>query len=113
MKKATAKRGFTLIEIMLVVGVIGMLCAIAIPAFVKARTSSQESVCISNLRQVHSAKEQWAMINNKPDGVSVDVNAVDEFIKGSGSPECPSSGTYVYEDIGTDPSCTKSGHVLP
>ena len=73
MKKATAKRGFTLIEIMLVVGVIGMLCTMAIPAFVKARTNSQESVCISNLRQVHSAKEQWAMINNKPDGASVEL----------------------------------------
>jgi len=54
-------KGFTLVEIMIVVAIIGLLAAIAIPSFIKARTESQKNACINNLRQVESAKEQWAL----------------------------------------------------
>ena len=53
MKRTTAKnQGFTLVEIMIVVAIIGLLAAIAIPNFVKARTTSQQNACINNLRLV-------------------------------------------------------------
>ena len=59
--KTSRKAGFTLVEIMIVVAIIGLLAAIAIPNFIKARTTSQQNACINNLRQIDAAKNQWAV----------------------------------------------------
>lgn len=106
-------QGFTLVEIMIVVAIIGLLAAIAIPSFMKARTTSQTNACINNLRQVESGKEQWALEKRKGSGVQVVTTEVMEFLKNpSSTTNCPSGGTVTYGYTGTNATCTISGHVL-
>lgn len=111
--KMTRKSGFTLVEIMIVVAIIGLLAAIAIPNFVKARTTAQKNACINNLRQIDGAKEQWALENKKSAGSATDDTAVNAYIKG-GAPKCPGGGSYTYNAVDTPPSCSlsASGHTL-
>lgn len=106
------KAGFTLVEIMIVVAIIGLLAAIAIPNFVRARQTAQTNACINNLRQIDGAKEQWALENNAADGDTVTQADIGTFIKG-GFPVCPASGTYTEGAVGTDPDCDETGHDLP
>lgn len=104
-------KGFTLVEIMIVVLIIGILLAIAVPNFIKARETSRTKSCISNLRQIDAAKEQWAMDNKAADGDAVAwADIVPDYIKSQ--PECPSGGTYTVANVGTNPTCTIAGHQL-
>ena len=65
------KKGFTLVEIMIVVAIIGLLAAIAIPSFMRARTTSQANACINNLRQIEAAKDQYALENSLANGAEI------------------------------------------
>jgi prepilin-type N-terminal cleavage/methylation domain-containing protein len=96
--------GFTLLEIMIVVAIIGLLAAIAIPSFMKARTTSQQKACINNLRQIESGKEQWALEAKRKQNDASDATAINEYLKKT--PFCPAGGTYSYNVIGTDAACS-------
>jgi prepilin-type N-terminal cleavage/methylation domain-containing protein len=108
------RSGFTLVEIMIVVAIIGLLAAVAIPNFVNARTKAQRTACISNLKLIEGAKEYWALERKKVNGDAVVEAEVNEFIKGNQKPECPGGGTYDYKPIGENPTCSKEsdGHKM-
>jgi len=100
--------GFTLVEIMIVVAIIGLLAAIAIPSFVKARNTSQQNACVNNMRMIDAGKEQGAMAYKLTDGNTIETATVNEYIKGGTTPSCPGGGTYAYGTIGADPDCSVS-----
>ena len=114
-RKNTA--GFTLVEIMIVVAIIGLLAAIAVPNFAQARTNARRGTCINNMRLIDAAKEQYALENNQDSSVSPADADLTPYLKGNAMPTCPASGTYTNGAIGTNPTCSKSGgadlHVLP
>ena len=110
------KSGFTLVEIMIVVAIIGLLAAIAIPNFVRARNTAQQNSCINNLRQIDAAKQQWALENKKLDTDTPTSTDCSVFIKNNIFPSCPGSGSYTVGAVNTDPTCNLSatkGHTLP
>jgi hypothetical protein len=98
------------------VAVAAIGAAIALPAFAKARTTSQEITCINNLRMIDAAKQQWALENKKQSGDTPTMNDLLPFLgrgaKGE-APVCPSGGDYSVGSVGEKPTCSHPGHVLP
>ena len=111
MKNRTSRKsGFTLVEIMIVVAIIGLLAAIAIPNFVRARTQSQMNACINNLRQIDGAVQQWALENKQAATATVAFTDISSYLKSSVT--CPSAGSgatfassYTLVDASNKPTC--------
>ncbi|MEO8376394.1 MAG: prepilin-type N-terminal cleavage/methylation domain-containing protein [Candidatus Sumerlaeota bacterium] len=108
-KMVRSNKGFTLVEIMIVVAIIGILIAIAVPSFLRAREISRRNACQENQSKIDGAKQQWALEQNKP----ADAEPTWDELTGNSnyirkSPVCPSSGSYVIGAINEDPSCSNS-----
>ena len=110
-------KGFTLVEIMIVVAIIAVLAAVAIPNFIKYRKTSQMNACISNLKQLQTAVEQARMAGVATPGWT-DIIGADKYIKVT--PACPAGGSYgLPSDETSNPTCvnhagdTGYNHKLP
>jgi prepilin-type N-terminal cleavage/methylation domain-containing protein len=112
LKTIREEAGYTLVEIMIVVLIIGMLATLAIPNFVRARGSAQTNVCINNLRLMSNSIDQFAMENNKVDTDIVSITDINPYLKAT--PACPAGGTYRIRNVATNPTCSiAGGHTLP
>ena len=111
----TQRDAFTLVEIMIVVGVIGLLTSLALPSFIKARNTSQQTASVNNLRQIDNAKEQAALAYGLAEGADIAAASVNDYIR-KGAPNCPAGGAYTYGKIGVRPTCditTPMLHMAP
>ena len=120
--KLSQQPAFTLVEIMIVVAIIGLLAAIAIPNFVRARTTAQQNACINNLRQIDSAKQQWGLETRQlTNAVPLDSD-VAPYLRSSSLTNvlCPSGGptatfdsSYTLNSLSQAPTCNiLTTHVL-
>lgn len=105
----TVRKGFTLVEIMIVVAIIALLAAIAIPSFMKSRQDSRRTACVNNLRLLYHAKQQLATAaQSMVESYVPSMSELNPYFNGQGTPICREGGSYSINEITNNPTCSQS-----
>jgi len=105
------QKGFTLVEVLLVVVILGILAAVALPRFLTTRDESQRRTCQSNLSAMNAAIEEFQFMNGTWPAAIGDVTTNTARFP-DGAPECPAAGTYAMDGALHRATCTVAGHSL-
>jgi competence protein ComGC len=97
---------FTIFEIVILLCILAIVFAIAVPNFVKEPNTSPANACINNLRQIDGAKQEWALEHHATNGDIVTMNQLTNYLLRGVMPKCPSGGTYTIGKIGQFPICS-------
>lgn len=115
--KQHSHSAYTLVEVLVIIGVIALLVAVAIPNFVGGGHTSPANACINNLRQIDAAENYFAVVNHLTNGATVDFpNDLTPYIKLTKDgkiPGCPAGGVYHIGPVGTPPTCSLGTTVTP
>ena len=107
------RTAFTLVEIMIVVAIIGLLAAIAVPSFVRAREKAQQTICITNLKAIDGVKGTWALETKRSStDTPADADLFGATLFMRDKPGCPANGTYSLNQVDTKPTCSVPTHIL-
>lgn len=111
---AKSRQGFTLIEIMIVIFIIGVLVMMAFPNFNPVRATARTNICLNNLRIIAAAKDQFAIDSGVGPGADVTPANIAPYLKSGLLPVEPQGGVYTIGVVGANPTCSiGGGHLLP
>jgi prepilin-type N-terminal cleavage/methylation domain-containing protein len=108
-----ARRGYTFIELLVVVGLLAVILAVLGPRMMRARKVAQANACIGNLKQMQGAKESWALERRASITTQVVWSDITPLLKNGVAPVCPAGGVYTLGVAGTNITCSIPGHLLP
>ncbi len=105
-RNSNRRSGFTLIEIMIVIGIIGLLMLAAMPNLLNSRKKAAKGICQMNIEQIDGWKQAWALDYKKGDKDTPTEDDLKPYLKDNKFPACPANGVYTINPVDTKPTCS-------